>query len=120
MLPESHPTRIFVSLLHGLDSDTLAVATRLLHAASLADKQNTSKSQKHGLHQLCLKYLRDLEFESEPWLSAQARAVVYHTSLSDGARRSRVATACATTIAGQRATRLHQSSEGFSEAHTEG
>ena len=120
MLPESHPTRIFVSLLHGLDSDTLSIATRLLHAASIADRQNTAKSHKLALHRLCLKYLADLEFESEPWLSAQARAVVYHTSLSDGARRSRVATACATTIAGQRATRLHQSGEGFSEAHTEG
>jgi hypothetical protein len=103
MLPESHPTRIFVSLLHGLDSDTLSVATRLLHAASMADRQNTAKSHKLALHRLCLKYLQDLEFESEPWLSAQARAVVYHTSLSDGARRARVLGAPATTIPGTRA-----------------
>ena len=106
MLPDRHPTRIFVSLLKGLDEDTLSVGTRLLHAASIADRQNTPRRAKISLHALCIHYLKELEFESEPWVGAQARAVDYHQRLSDGARRSRVGTGAATTIAGQRTTRL--------------
>ena len=101
MLPDSHPTRVFVALLKGLDTDTLAVGTRLLYAASEADRQNTPKRVKHQLHGFCLKLLGELEFESEPWLSAQARAVDYHQRLSDGARRCRVAGALGTTMAAQ-------------------